>query len=162
MDDGNCSAHYIHTTIPNSYVNSFNHNIFTSRHFFCPTAQKFTFLSSPPVTKIWPDLWPNATQFTLSSCAVNSSYNNTSHKQSAEETQHLLISAFVLLYNSMVRSHLDYCNSVWAPYMYMKRCIEVIERVQKESYQANSCTKLIPALQSLSYTDQMTACPLIL
>ena len=30
--------------------------------------------------------------------------------------KHLTIPTFVLLYNSMVRSHLDYCSSVWAPY----------------------------------------------
>ena len=28
--------------------------------------------------------------------------------------RHLTISTFVLLYKSMVRSHLDYCSSVWA------------------------------------------------
>ena len=30
--------------------------------------------------------------------------------------KHLTVSTFVLLYTSMVRSHLDYCSSVWAPY----------------------------------------------
>ena len=30
--------------------------------------------------------------------------------------KYLTIPTFVLLYNSMVRSHLDYCSSVWAPY----------------------------------------------
>ena len=28
--------------------------------------------------------------------------------------KHLTIPTFILLYNSMVRSHLDYCSSVWA------------------------------------------------
>jgi len=45
---------------------------------------------------------------------------------------------FVLLYKSMVRSHLDYCSSVWA--RYMKGDIEALERVQKKSYQAHSST----------------------
>jgi len=30
----------------------------------------------------------------------------------------------------MVRSHLDYCSSVWSPYM--KKEIEALEKVQKE------------------------------
>jgi len=31
---------------------------------------------------------------------------------------HLTIPTFVLLYNSMVRSHMDYCSSLLAPYRY--------------------------------------------
>jgi len=30
--------------------------------------------------------------------------------------KHLTVPTFVLLYTNMVRSHLDYCSSVWAPY----------------------------------------------
>jgi len=30
--------------------------------------------------------------------------------------RHMPILSFVLLYKSMVRSHLEYCNSVWSPY----------------------------------------------
>ena len=66
--------------------------------------------------------------------------------------RHLTISTFVLLYKSMVRSHLDYCSSVWAPYM--KGDIEALERVQKRA------TKLIPALQHLPYSDRLRACGL--
>ena len=43
--------------------------------------------------------------------------------------KHLTIPTFILLYNSMVRSHLDYCSSVWAPYR--KGDIEILEKVQK-------------------------------
>ena len=44
--------------------------------------------------------------------------------------KHLTVSTFVMLYNSMVRSHLDYCSSVWAPYK--KGDIEALEKVQKK------------------------------
>jgi len=30
--------------------------------------------------------------------------------------KHLTVPTFVLLYTITVRSHLDYCSSVWAPY----------------------------------------------
>ena len=46
--------------------------------------------------------------------------------------KHLTVPTFVLLYRpytSMVRSHLDYCSSVWAPYK--KGDIEALEKVQK-------------------------------
>jgi len=43
--------------------------------------------------------------------------------------KYLTVSTFVLLYKSMVRSHLNYCSSVWAPYM--KGDIEATEKVQK-------------------------------
>ena len=38
------------------------------------------------------------------------------------------VESFVTLYKCMVRSHLDYCNSVWAPYR--KSDIEELEKVQ--------------------------------
>jgi hypothetical protein len=41
--------------------------------FGFPTAQVFTFLSSPPVTITLPDFWPRARQLTLPPCATNSS-----------------------------------------------------------------------------------------
>ena len=52
----------------------------------------------------------------------------------------------------MVRSHLDYCNSVWAPFK--KSDIEDLERVQKRA------TKILPALKKLSYTDRLKRCGL--
>jgi len=46
----------------------------------------------------------------------------------------------------MVRSHLDYCFSVWAPYK--KGDIEVLEKVQKKA------TKILPAgLADLNRAD---------
>jgi len=44
--------------------------------------------------------------------------------------KYLTIPTFILLYNSMVRSHLDYCSSVWT--QYRKGDIEALEKVQKE------------------------------
>jgi len=39
--------------------------------------------------------------------------------------------AFLLLYKHLVRSHLEYCNSVWAPYK--KSYIDKLEKVQKRT-----------------------------
>jgi len=44
--------------------------------------------------------------------------------------KHLTIQSFTILYKNMVRSHLDYCSSVWSPYM--KKDIEALEKIQKE------------------------------
>ena len=43
--------------------------------------------------------------------------------------KYVTIPTFVMLYNSMVRSHLDLCCSVWTPYR--KGDIEALEKVQK-------------------------------
>ena len=52
----------------------------------------------------------------------------------------------------MVRSHLDYCSSVWVPYK--KGDIELLERVQKRA------TKLIPTIKTMTYTERLKACKL--
>jgi len=44
--------------------------------------------------------------------------------------------AFLVLYKHLVRSHLEYCNSVWAPCK--KSYIDKLEKVQKRA------TKMIP------------------
>jgi len=44
--------------------------------------------------------------------------------------KHLTIQSFTMLYKNTVRSHLDYCSSVWSPYI--KKDIEALEKVQKE------------------------------
>ena len=66
--------------------------------------------------------------------------------------RHVPISSFVLLFKSMVRSHLEYCNSVWAPYK--KSDIEDMEKVQRRA------TKNVPALCKLSYEDRLKKCGL--
>jgi len=53
--------------------------------------------------------------------------------------KYLTVSTFVLLYKNMVRSHLDYCSSVWSPYR--KGDIEALEKVQKKA------TKILPQLK---------------
>ena len=53
--------------------------------------------------------------------------------------KHLTIQSFTMLYKNMVRSHVDYCSSVWSPYM--KKDIKVLEKVQKKSYQDSATTK---------------------
>jgi len=54
--------------------------------------------------------------------------------------KHLTMHSFTMLYKNMVRSHLDYCSSVWSPYM-KKNDIEALEKVQKKSYQDSATTK---------------------
>ena len=49
------------------------------------------------------------------------------------------VAGYVLLYKSIVRSHLNYCNSVWAPLR--KEDIEELEKVQRKA------TKWIPGLR---------------
>ena len=57
-----------------------------------------------------------------------------------------------MLYKNMVRSHLDYCSSVWSPYM--KKDIEAFEKVQKRA------TKILPQLKHMYYSDRLKACKL--
>ena len=61
--------------------------------------------------------------------------------------KYLKVDTFLPLYKSMVRSHLDYANSVWAPYK--KGIVDQIESVQKRA------TKQIPALRNLSYKERL-------
>jgi len=66
--------------------------------------------------------------------------------------RHMTISTFILIYKTMVRSYLDYCCSVWAPYK--KGDIEALEKVQKRA------TKMLPSLRHSSYPDRLKACNL--
>ena len=52
----------------------------------------------------------------------------------------------------MVRSHLDYCSSVWVPYK--KGDTELLEKDQKRA------TKLIPVIKTTPYTERLKACKL--
>ena len=64
--------------------------------------------------------------------------------------KHVTSPTFVMLYKSMVRSHLDCCCIVWTPDR--KGDIEALEKVQKRA------TKMLPALKNLSYKDRLKAC----
>jgi len=48
--------------------------------------------------------------------------------------------AFIMLYKSLVRPHLEYANSVWSPYK--KGDVEAIEKVQRRA------TKLLISLKN--------------
>ena len=54
---------------------------------------------------------------------------------------------FSFLYKALVRSHLDYCSSVWAPYK-IKHVVQ-IEQVQKRA------TKQLPGMKDLSYSERL-------
>lgn len=56
-------------------------------------------------------------------------------------------STFLQLYKSLVRPHLEYCNSVWQPHLV--KHIKLIENVQRRA------TKLIPGLRDLSYEHRL-------
>ena len=58
------------------------------------------------------------------------------------------IQTFLPLYKAIVRSHLDSCISVWAPYKIEQ--IKQVERVQRLA------TKMIPGLKGLSYAQRLT------
>jgi hypothetical protein len=62
------------------------------------------------------------------------------------------VEGFIMLYKGLVRSHLDYCNSVWAPHR--KEDIEGLEKVQRRA------TKAIPGMKGLKYEDRLRRCNL--
>jgi hypothetical protein len=56
-------------------------------------------------------------------------------------------STFVQLYISLVRTHLDYASSVWAPFK--AKHIEQIEGVQRKA------TKQIPGFRDMTYSERL-------
>jgi len=64
--------------------------------------------------------------------------------------KYLTIPTFILLYISMIWSHLDYCCFVWAPYR--KGHIEALEKVQKRA------TKILPGPKNLPCSESLKIC----
>ena len=56
-------------------------------------------------------------------------------------------STLPLLYKSLIRPHLEYCNSVWGPYNRADQ--QLVERVQRRA------TKLVPELRNVAYRDRL-------
>ena len=54
--------------------------------------------------------------------------------------------SFPVLYKSLVRPHLEYCNSIWSPYKV--KDIKLIESVQRR------VTKIVPTLSILLYEER--------
>ena len=60
---------------------------------------------------------------------------------------HLDKDAFVMLYKSLVRSHLEYTNSVWNPHRL--GLIKDLEKVQMRA------SKLVITINNLTYKDRL-------
>ena len=54
---------------------------------------------------------------------------------------------FKILYNSLVRPHVEFANQVWGPHLV--KHIVMLENVQKRA------TKLIPGMKELSYEERL-------
>ena len=57
--------------------------------------------------------------------------------------------SFPVLYKSLVRPHLEYCNSIRSPYMV--KDIKLIESVQRRA------TKIVPTLSLLPYEERVVS-----
>ena len=61
--------------------------------------------------------------------------------------KYINIDSFPALYKSFVRPHLEYCNSIWSPYMV--KDIKLMESVQRRA------TKIVPTLSLLPYEERL-------
>ena len=56
---------------------------------------------------------------------------------------HLTSESFLLLYKTYIHPHLEYCASIWSPYL--ARDIDKLEKIQQRA------TKLVPEIAHLPY-----------
>ena len=59
----------------------------------------------------------------------------------------ILKDSFIPLYKSFVRTHVEYGNTIWYPFL--RKDIESVEKIQ------NWATKLIPELKDMTYTERL-------
>ena len=64
--------------------------------------------------------------------------------------KYMSMQVFCLLYKAMVRSHLEYANSVWNPHC--KEDIETLEKVQMRA------KKLVESIKHLNYEERLKNC----
>ena len=76
---------------------------------------------------------------------VNKAYSSLGITK--QNFQHVDTDAIVLLNEALVRSHVEYVNTVWSPYR--QYLIEEVEKVQKRA------TKLVHECKDLPYSDRL-------
>jgi len=65
---------------------------------------------------------------------------------------YLTVTSFTLLYKAMVRSHIDYCSSVWAPYKKeILRCWKECKNGLLRYYHSTGISVILIVLKYISF-----------